>query len=227
MSSTTTPRPAARPTQIPGLRGNTNQDDTVSVTFTYTGTAAHQFTLVSYTAPAASFDANTASQQQIYQVSTIIAQPGQTVHPERPEPELLLPGRLRLRRGDRPLRPGRQQHLLLGPEPPDRRRQRRHPGRAARHASSGFVYVDANNDGVKQSGEAGIAGVTVTITGHRLPGAHRQPVGRHRVERGLHLHEPPAGPLHRHRDRSPPPTSTARTPPARSTAWPRARPGTT
>lgn len=30
---------------------------------------------------------------------------------------------------------------------------------------SGFVYVDANNDGIKQAGEAGISGVTVTITG--------------------------------------------------------------
>lgn len=30
---------------------------------------------------------------------------------------------------------------------------------------SGFVYVDANNNGVKDSGETGIAGATVTITG--------------------------------------------------------------
>ncbi len=30
---------------------------------------------------------------------------------------------------------------------------------------AGFVYVDANNDGVKQAGEAGIANVTVTLTG--------------------------------------------------------------
>ncbi|MGO9601740.1 MAG: beta strand repeat-containing protein, partial [Isosphaeraceae bacterium] len=30
---------------------------------------------------------------------------------------------------------------------------------------SGFVYVDANNDGIKQAGESGIAGVTITLTG--------------------------------------------------------------
>ncbi len=30
---------------------------------------------------------------------------------------------------------------------------------------AGFVYSDANNDGVKQGGEAGIGGVTVTLTG--------------------------------------------------------------
>lgn len=30
---------------------------------------------------------------------------------------------------------------------------------------SGFVYVDANNNGIKESGEAGISGATVTLTG--------------------------------------------------------------
>ena len=30
---------------------------------------------------------------------------------------------------------------------------------------SGFVYHDANNDGVKNPSEAGIGGVTVTLTG--------------------------------------------------------------
>ena len=30
---------------------------------------------------------------------------------------------------------------------------------------SGFVYFDANNDGIKQAGEVGIAGATVTLTG--------------------------------------------------------------
>ncbi len=30
---------------------------------------------------------------------------------------------------------------------------------------SGYVYVDANNDGIKESGESGISGVSVTLTG--------------------------------------------------------------
>src|SRR5205814_9111529 len=30
---------------------------------------------------------------------------------------------------------------------------------------SGFVYLDANNNGTKDSGEAGIAGVTLTLVG--------------------------------------------------------------
>jgi len=33
------------------------------------------------------------------------------------------------------------------------------------HGLSGFVYHDANNDGVKDPGESGIAGVTITLTG--------------------------------------------------------------
>ena len=36
---------------------------------------------------------------------------------------------------------------------------------------SGFVYVDAGNDGVKGAGEAGIGGVTVTLTGTNDLGA--------------------------------------------------------
>jgi uncharacterized repeat protein (TIGR01451 family) len=35
---------------------------------------------------------------------------------------------------------------------------------------TGFVYLDANNDGIKQGGETGIAGVTVTITGTSASG---------------------------------------------------------
>jgi protocatechuate 3,4-dioxygenase beta subunit len=30
---------------------------------------------------------------------------------------------------------------------------------------SGYVYIDANNDGIKQAGEAGLAGVTISLTG--------------------------------------------------------------
>jgi uncharacterized repeat protein (TIGR01451 family) len=36
---------------------------------------------------------------------------------------------------------------------------------------AGFVYVDANNDGIKEAGELGIAGVTVTLTGTNDLGA--------------------------------------------------------
>jgi hypothetical protein len=38
-------------------------------------------------------------------------------------------------------------------------------------ALGGFVYVDLDNDGVRDTGEAGIAGVTVTLTGKSLSGS--------------------------------------------------------
>lgn len=53
------------------LSGNTHQGDTVKVTFTYTGSGPHDFTLVSYTAPGSTFDASTAYLQLIYQESSI------------------------------------------------------------------------------------------------------------------------------------------------------------
>src|SRR6185436_3953699 len=60
-------------TTVGDLRGNTDQGDFVQVTFTVSGLASgetHQYTLVSYTAPGATFDANTASQQIIYDQAT-------------------------------------------------------------------------------------------------------------------------------------------------------------
>src|SRR5207248_802279 len=38
-------------------------------------------------------------------------------------------------------------------------------GELAPSSLAGFVYMDANDNGVKDGGEAGIAGVTVTVTG--------------------------------------------------------------
>jgi protocatechuate 3,4-dioxygenase beta subunit len=55
---------------VTDLRGNTDEGDLVTVTYTYTGTEAHDFTLVSYTAPQPYFDANTASQQRIFDLDT-------------------------------------------------------------------------------------------------------------------------------------------------------------
>jgi protocatechuate 3,4-dioxygenase beta subunit len=62
--------PSGCSTTVTNLRGNTQQGDTVTVTFTYKGTTNDELTLVSYTATGSSFDANTASQQAIYQTVT-------------------------------------------------------------------------------------------------------------------------------------------------------------
>ena len=64
-------------TTVTDLRGNTVQNETVSVTFTVpTGAAPMQYTLVSYNAPDSYFNASDASQQTEYQVATGTFGPG-------------------------------------------------------------------------------------------------------------------------------------------------------
>ncbi|MBI1764183.1 MAG: carboxypeptidase regulatory-like domain-containing protein [Acidobacteria bacterium] len=43
-------------------------------------------------------------------------------------------------------------------------------GESCNGSLSGFVYCDGNNDGVKQAGEAGLQGVTITLTGTTAQG---------------------------------------------------------
>ena len=53
-------------------------------------------------------------------------------------------------------------------------------------AISGYVYIDANNNGVMDSGEAPITGVTLTLSGHERPGrdhADRDDDDGHRTDR--------------------------------------------
>jgi hypothetical protein len=63
-------------TTVTDLRGNTQPGDTVQVTFTVPAGMSEQLTLVSYTAPAPTYDASTAYQQQIYQQATGTFAPG-------------------------------------------------------------------------------------------------------------------------------------------------------
>jgi hypothetical protein len=58
------------------LSGTTNQGDEVTVTFTVPAGGVEQFSLVSYTAPDAYFDANRASLQQIFEGQTGFFLPG-------------------------------------------------------------------------------------------------------------------------------------------------------
>ena len=67
------------PVQVSDLRGNTQQGDTVTVTFTVpSGGLSDQLTLVSYTAPGSSFDATPAYQQQIFDLVSGVFAPGKT-----------------------------------------------------------------------------------------------------------------------------------------------------
>ena len=52
---------------VTDLRGQTQQGDTVTVTFTVAGTTSAYVTFVTYDAPTAAFDANNAADQTIYQ----------------------------------------------------------------------------------------------------------------------------------------------------------------
>jgi hypothetical protein len=64
-------------TAVTDLRGNTNEGDTVQVSFTIKpGSEPHVFTLVSYTAPGATFVASQASQQQIFDIDSATFGPG-------------------------------------------------------------------------------------------------------------------------------------------------------
>jgi Prealbumin-like fold domain len=61
---------------VSDLRGNTQQGDKVTVTFTVPAGMNDQLTLVSYTAPGSSFNSATAYQQQIFDEATGIFTPG-------------------------------------------------------------------------------------------------------------------------------------------------------
>src|SRR5665213_3667708 len=55
---------------VTDLRGQTHEGDTVNVTFTVKAGTSDTFSLVVYSAPGATFDANTASQQRVLQVAS-------------------------------------------------------------------------------------------------------------------------------------------------------------
>lgn len=63
-------------TRVSDLRGHVHQGDTVQVTFDVLAGHTDVLSLVSYTAPGSSFNANTASQQKIYQDASGVFGPG-------------------------------------------------------------------------------------------------------------------------------------------------------
>ena len=153
---------------VSGLRGNLSQGDTVQVKFNVKE-AGQTITLVSYTAPGSSFDANTASQQSIFQASTLTnASPGwHTLTVVVPnsyyQVDFVLGAAIdHFGPAGSNLFYSAQQRLVDADN-----------GGSQGYASSslsGYVYVDADNDGVKDPGEAGIAGVTIYLTGYDIHG---------------------------------------------------------
>ena len=156
-------------TTVTNLSGNVNQGDTVKVNFTITaGAAAHQYSLVSYTAPSPVFIASEASQQQVFHSATGVFGPGSysmtVVVPNCNFQVEFVCGAVLAQ---------------LGPEGSNifytaqgRLISADNDGTqtCALSSLSGYVYLDANNNGVQNTGEAGIANVTVTLTGTDIYG---------------------------------------------------------
>ena len=150
---------------VTNLRGNVHAGDIVQAIFTIpAGSDSEQLTLVSYTAPGASFDASTAYLQQVFQASTGTFGPG-TYSLAVQVPNSYF-----------------QVDFVCGPaidkfgpsggtifySAQNRLHSADNGGTQAasfNDSLAGVVYVDTNNDGLKQTGEAGIVGVRVTLTG--------------------------------------------------------------
>ena len=153
-------------TPVSDLRGTTHEGDTVQVSFTVAaGTQPQRFTLVSYTAPGAAFDANTAAQQKIFDTDTGVFGPGTyTLTVSNPHSYFqvdFVAGSAIDQVG-----PGGQQHLLFDAESPVQCRQRRHARRAdfagfaVRHRSISMPITTARS----MLANGPIAGVKVTAT---------------------------------------------------------------
>ena len=159
-------------TTVTDLRGNTNQGDQVKVTFTVAaGTPPHQLTLVSYTAPSAIFDANVASQQQVYDYDTGVFGPGTyTLEVRNPNSfyqiDFVCGAYIdHLGPAGSNIFYGAQGRLLSADN----------DGTVAVLSNgaslTGMVFVDGNKNNVHDLGEVGIGNVKVTLTGTDSQGA--------------------------------------------------------
>lgn len=153
-------------TVVSDLRGNTNQGDEVTVIFTVpAGQSPYTFSLVSYTAPENYFDANTASQQRIYDLATGVFGPGThtmtVILPDCNYQVDFVCGSAidRLGPAGSNIFYSAQRRLLSADN----------DGNCDPLANPaeirGQVYVDRDNDGVIDSNETGIANVTLRLTG--------------------------------------------------------------
>ncbi len=148
---------------VTDLRGHVTQGDTVTAYFKITGTYTTQLSLVSYVAPGSSFDANTASQQTIYADSTGSFAPGPnsgtyslTVH----VPSSYFQVDFVCGQAIDQLGPAGSNIFYT---PQGRLISADNGGSQAAGILSGYVYVDANDSGVRNATETGISGVTVTL----------------------------------------------------------------
>ncbi len=148
------------------LRGQTNQGDEVTVYFTIpAGQAPYTYTLVSYTAPGASFVASEAYLQQIYDIDTGVFGPG-THSLTVTNPDCYFQIDFVCGEAIDQFGPAGSNIFYT---PQRRLFSADNDGNAAcvpnGSSIAGNVYIDKDNDGVRDSGENGISGVKVVLTG--------------------------------------------------------------
>jgi hypothetical protein len=148
------------------IRGKTHEGDTVKVTFTVpAGHEVHHYAFVAYTAPGASFDANTASQQQIYELAEGNFGPGTyslTVHAPKCYYQLDFVCGYAIDK----LGPANSNIFYT----PQMRLISADNGgvhsctTCSGGSISGFVFLDQNDDGELDFGEQGIKNVQIKLT---------------------------------------------------------------
>jgi CSLREA domain-containing protein len=150
---------------VSDLRGATQEGSTIEVSFTVgAGTQPQRLTLVSYTAPSASFGSTTASQQMIFDTDTGVFGPGSyTLSVTNPHSYFqvdFVSGNAidHLGASTSNIFYSSQNRLFSADN------GGAHAVLASPASLTGNVYLDSNNNGIIDSGERPIAGVTVTAT---------------------------------------------------------------
>ena len=150
---------------VSNLNCNTHEGDTVEVSFTVVaGAQPQRFTLLTYTAPCATFDPNTASQQKVFDSDSGVFGPGSyTLDVSIPHSfyqiDFVAGWAIdRLGPAGSNIIYSAQNRLFSADN------SGAHAVLASPVSLSGSVYLDANNNGAIDSGERPIAGVKVTAT---------------------------------------------------------------
>jgi len=159
---------AAGTRTVTNLRGNVDQADEVTVTFTVKPGFAPELALVSYTAPSKSFNAGNASLQEVFREDSGIFSPGiHTLHVTVPNSYFqvdFVAGPVIRRFGPA------NSNIFFSPQ--GRLFSADNDGTRIAGASqiSGLVYNDANGNGMFDVDELGITGVTIRLTGFDFRG---------------------------------------------------------
>ncbi len=160
-----TPPGGGTPVKVTDLRGNTQQGETVTATFTVPAGQAVQLSLVSYNAPESFYNANDASLQTVYQQNTATYLPGthsvSVVLPSNFYQVDFVCGQVITKLG--PAGSNNfysAQNRLISAD-----NGGLNPLGQSPISITGTVYCDANNNGVLNSSDGLLSGVSVSLTG--------------------------------------------------------------